>query len=361
MPVLVNVTGTEALAPTITAPKLMLAGFAERPACVPVPLSGTVNVPFVAFDVIVTVPEAAPAVVGANFAVNVAVAPAAICCPLVRPVLLNPVPVVVAWLIVIAALPEFVRVMVCWLELPTTTLLKLKLPGFALSVLPLATALPVSESVCGEFGALSVKTMLPVAPAVEVGVNCTLKERFAPGESVFGRARPVIPKPVPESVARLIVRLAFPLLLSVTFCVLVCPTVTLLKFKDAGDIVSAGSMPVPLNEMAVGEFEASLVTVNAPLAAPMAVGANCICTVTLCPTGTEDDGLPPTTVKPAPVILAAEMLTGAVPVFVTVTLWVALLPTDTFPNDTVVELGESTPAPPVEPPPVPPPPPAAVV
>ena len=48
-----------------------------------------------------------------------------------------------------------------------------------------------------------------------------------------------------------------------------------LGINDAGDIVSAGSMPVPFSEIAVGELDASLVTVNVPLAEPMAVGANC--------------------------------------------------------------------------------------
>jgi len=74
-------------------------------------------------------------------------------------------------LIVTVALPEFVSVMLCGLVLPATTLLKLKLPGFAPNVLPVATALPVIVSVCVEPDALSVKTMLPLAPVVDVGVN----------------------------------------------------------------------------------------------------------------------------------------------------------------------------------------------
>jgi hypothetical protein len=129
----------------------------------------------------------------------------------------------------------------------------------------------------------------------------------------------------------------------------------LLKFKDAGEIVSAGCMPVPLNETESDEFEASLVTVKVPLAAPRVVGANRSCRVTLCPTGTEAEGLPPMTVNPVPEICADAIFTAAVPVLVTVTLWVPLLPTLTFPNATVVELGESTPAcgSPVEPPPPP--------
>jgi len=83
----------------------------------------------------------------------------------------------------------------------------------------------------------------------------------------------------------------------------------------------------------------------------------------LCPTGTEVAGFPPTTVKAAPVIAAAAMLTGLVPVFVTVTLCIPVLPTATFPKLTLVELAESTPAPgsPGFPPPPPVPPTVALV
>jgi hypothetical protein len=197
--------------------------------------------------------------------------------------------------------------------------------------------------------------MLPVSGAVEVGVNETLNEIFAPAVMVFGSARPVIPKPVPETVARFTVRRAFPLLVSVTFCELVCPTVTLLKSSEEGEIVKAGCMPVPLSAIASGEFEASLVTVRVPFAAPKAVGANCIWTVMLCPTGIDAEGLPPMTVNPAPEMVAAERFTIAVPAFVTVTLCVAVLPTATLPNATLAEFAESTPALPVLPLPAPPP------
>lgn len=72
---------------------------------------------------------------------------------------------------VTVVLPEFVSVIVCVPVLPTTTLPKLTLPGLAVKVLFAATALPVIVSVCGEPGALSVKTILPLAAAVDVGVN----------------------------------------------------------------------------------------------------------------------------------------------------------------------------------------------
>jgi len=74
-------------------------------------------------------------------------------------------------LIVIVAFPEFVKVNVCELDALTATLLKLKLPGLTPSELPVATALPVIVSVCGGPDALSVNTMLPIEPVVDVGEN----------------------------------------------------------------------------------------------------------------------------------------------------------------------------------------------
>jgi hypothetical protein len=177
-------------------------------------------------------------------------------------------------LIVIVALPEFVSVNVCGLELPTTTLLKLKLPGFALRELPVATALPVMVSVCGDPGALSVNWMVPLAPVVDVGANCTVKVMFWPAVIVFGSPSELMVNPVPEIVARLMTRFEFPLFVRVTVCVLVWPTGTLLKFRDAGEIINAGPVPVPLSEIERGEFDASLVTVRVPVTAPTAVGAN---------------------------------------------------------------------------------------
>lgn len=102
---------------------------------------------------------------------------------------------------------------------------------------------------------------------------------------------------------------------------------------------------MPVSETASGELEASLVTVKVPDDAPDEVGANWICAVTLWPTPIEVARLPPVMVNPAPEMVAEETLTAAVPVFVMLKLCVALLPTATLPNETVVALGESTPGP----------------
>jgi hypothetical protein len=155
VPEFVRVTFTDAEAPVRILPKLMLAGLAVNAACVPVPPSVITSGEFVAVEATVIVPDAVPAAVGANFAVHVAVPPAAICCPDVIPLTLNPAPAAPILFTVIAAVPELVNATVCVPLPPTSTFPKLKLPGFALKVLPGGRALPVSERVCGEFGPLS--------------------------------------------------------------------------------------------------------------------------------------------------------------------------------------------------------------
>jgi hypothetical protein len=177
-------------------------------------------------------------------------------------------------LIVTDAVPLFVSVITCELLLLMATLLKLKLPGFAVKVLLAATALPVIGSICCKPAALSVKRMLPVAPFVDVGVNWTVNEAFWPAAMVFVGVNPLIPKPGPEITAAVMTRLAFPLFVNVTVCVLLAPMVMLLKASDAGEIAIVACVPVPLSEIESGELEASLVTTRLPVTAPLEVGAN---------------------------------------------------------------------------------------
>jgi hypothetical protein len=120
----------------------------------------------------------------------------------------------------------------------------------------------------------------------------------------------------------------------------------LLKFSDAGENAGTASSPVPLNAISRLEFVASLVTVRDPVAAAMEVGAKRICTVAVCPTANELDGVAPMTVKTPPETVAPEIFTAPVPVFVTVTVCVPLLPTATFPNPML--LGEAVRTPPPE-------------
>jgi hypothetical protein len=95
VPVFDKVTGTDALEPTVMFPNGMLPGVAVSAPWVPIPLRGMFSVGFVAVEVIAIFPGTVPFVVGAKVPVSVAVAPAAIVCPVVRPLALKPGPVVV--------------------------------------------------------------------------------------------------------------------------------------------------------------------------------------------------------------------------------------------------------------------------
>ena len=224
--------------------------------------------------VIVIEPDAAPVAVGENWAVNDVLCPAPKVNGRESPLMLNPVPVALAWEIVTLVLPVFVSVTVCGLDVPTTTPLKAMLPGFAINVEFAATALPAKLSVCGELGAPSVNTMLPVTPPDVAGVNCTLKDALWPDAIVAGSESPLIAIPLPEMVAAVTVRLAFPVFVRLTGCVALCPTVTFPKLTEAGVIARPGCIPDPLSEIARGEFEASLTIERLPDTIAADVGAN---------------------------------------------------------------------------------------
>jgi hypothetical protein len=274
VPAFVKVTFVVPVVPTSRLPKLTEEGFAARLPCVPLPVSGTVTVESFALLLIVMLPDAAPAAVGVNVATKLVLCPAAIVSGVEKPLMLNPVPDATTCETVAFAVPELVNVIVCGLLLPTCTLPKFTLPGFAVSVDVVETPLPNIASTWGDPGALSVNVMLPVAAPAAVGANCTLNESDWPPEIVFGSDSPEIPKPLPPTVARLMTTFVLPVFVSVTFCVLDWPTVTFEKFSVEGEIESPACVPVPLRETISGEFDASLITVSAPLTAPAAVGAN---------------------------------------------------------------------------------------
>jgi hypothetical protein len=176
VPPFVSVTFTVLLLPVSWLPKLTLPGFAVRLPAVPVPVTGIEMFESVAVLVTAIVPVAAPAIVGANCAVNEALCPAAIVNGVATPVTLKPGPVAAIWLTVALVLPEFVKVTVCCPVLETATLPNARLPGFAVNVELCETALPASEIICCDPGALSVSVMLPVAAPAVVGVNVTLND-----------------------------------------------------------------------------------------------------------------------------------------------------------------------------------------
>jgi len=76
--------------------------------------------------------------------------------------------------------------------------------------------------------------------------------------------------------------------------------------------------------MESGEFAAVLTTDAVPVALPATVGVNATLKLADCPADNVTRGAEPLSAKPLPATLTCEMLTAALPVFVTVTLCVAL-------------------------------------
>jgi hypothetical protein len=105
-------------------------------------------------------------------------------------------------------------------------------------------------------------------------------------------------------------------------CVVDVFTVTLPKFRLAALTVNLGlgaTVLVPLKATTtVLPVDELLVIVICPLAAPVAAGRNCTCSVTAWPGFNAAGRLPLMIVKPAPVMVAELTVTGAVPVDVRV-------------------------------------------
>jgi hypothetical protein len=107
--------------------------------------------------------------------------------------------------------------------------------------------------------------------------------------------------------------------------------------------IIVGAAPVPDNVTLVGEFVALLATLNAPLAAPIAVGANftVYCTLNV---GARTAGYNGwlTMLKPVPVADAELIAPGWLPIFVIVTVSVLLWFTTTLPKARLPGLAETT-------------------
>jgi hypothetical protein len=122
--------------------------------------------------------------------------------------------------------------------------------------------------------------------------------------------------------AELIVTDEVPLEVKVNVLVVEAFTVTLPNASVAAPTVNCGfaaAVPVPLRDMTDGfPVDDVLLMVSCPVAAPAAVGANCTCTVAVWVGFKVTGKVPPTIVKPAPLMFAEFTITGAVPLDVNV-------------------------------------------
>ena len=108
-------------------------------------------------------------------------------------------------------------------------------------------------------------------------------------------------------------------------------------------VIESPVVPVPIREMASGEFAASLTMEIVPDALPALFGAKSTWKDCDCPAAMEAVDIPPATEKPAPVTVACEIVTAAVPVLLRVRVCGLLDPVATLPKLKVAELAASVP------------------
>lgn len=143
-------------------------------------------------------------------------------------------------------------------------------------------------------------------------------------------------KPAPAIAAELTVTGEVPVDVSVSDCVVDVLTVTLPKLRVAALAVNwgltAAVLVPPSATVAVEPVDELLLIIICPLDVPVAVGKNCTCSVMDCVGFSVVGKLPPTIVKPGPVIATEFTVTGDVPVDVSVSDCVAAVFTVTLPK-----------------------------
>ena len=335
-PLEVKVTPSVALEFTVTSPKLRLVGLTVNcDVAVPVPLRLTTVVGFDdAVLVIVSEPVVAPAVVGANFTLSVVAWFGFRVIGKVAPDTVNPVPLIVANVIVSGMVPFEVNVTGRVALDPTATLPKLRLVGLtAIPAVPVPVPLKLTVAV-GLVDELLLIVSVPVAEPAAVGANFTVSVSVCLGLSVTGNVAPDTVNPVPLTAAEFTVTAPVPVEVSVTDCVALDPTVTLPKLRLAGLTVNVGvPVPVPLRlTVAVGLVDELLSIVSPPVTVPAAVGANFTPSVNVCFGFSVTGSVAPDTVNPAPLTATEFTITAPVPDEVSVTDCVALDPIATLPK-----------------------------
>ena len=240
------------------------------------------------------------------------------------PTIVNPAPVIAAEFTVTADVPVEVKVSDCVVAVFTVTLPKLK-PAALTTNCGLKAAILVPfrlTTVVAPAEELLLIEICPVAVPLTVGRNWTCSVTVSFGLNVTGKLPPTIVKPAPVMAAEFTVTAAVPVEVSVNDCVTDVFTVTLPKLKLAALTDSCGlssDVLVPLRfTTVVVPVEELLLIVTCPVAAPVTVGRNCTCNVTVWWGFNVAGRLPPIIVKPAPVMAAEFTVTAAVPVEVNV-------------------------------------------
>ena len=223
---------------------------------------------------------------------------------MVRPLKLNPGPVMEAFEIATLEPPELPKV-TDWVWLfPTATVPKLTLPGFAPSR-PGVTEVPERGTSKVEFVAVLRIVRSPVAAPVDFGANVTVKLMLWPAVRVRGTAKPVRRKALPVTFACETATVIPLELVSVAVALGVAPTCTCPKFRLPGFATSdpAATPVADRATLSVG-FDALLVMLRFPLAAPAACAAKVMVKTLLRPAVKLSGSVGAFRLNPAPLTVA---------------------------------------------------------
>ena len=156
---------------------------------------------------------------------------------------------------------------------PTDKLPKLTVEGVMLSAG--CTPLPLKGTTALTPCELEILT-LPVTVSELSGLKVMVMVAELPAASVSGVVIPLIFTSLADALICEMVRLEFPLLVSMTFCVAVLPALMLPKLTLAGlgVIVAEAATPAPVKVAEAGEFGALLEMLTEPFNVPAVDGAN---------------------------------------------------------------------------------------
>jgi hypothetical protein len=196
-----------------------------------------------------------------------------------------------------------------------------------------AVPTPVNDCVVGELAASLPNDNVPVAVPAAAGSKVTVKEALCPALRVTGNE-------IPDSVNSLLSMLAEEMVTDVFAAVTVplseslAPTATFPKLRLVGETDSSPwAVPIPDSGMLNGELSAVETTLKLPLIEPVPLGANVTVNVRLWLGSSAVGKLGPLIEKLEPLIFAAETVTASVPLFVTVSERLAVLPFCTLPKE----------------------------
>jgi hypothetical protein len=158
---------------------------------------------------------------------------------------------------------------------------------------------------------------VPVLVPIAVGLKVTLRVQLA--LAATNEPQVLVSEKLPLTLMLVIVRLAFPVFLSVTLCaLLLVPSFCAGKVKEVGERVTTGAVPVPVRLTVWAVGLALSVMVTTPVLVPAAVGLKVTLSVQLPLTATLD--LHVFVWEKSPLTVMLVMLRVALPVFLSVTL-----------------------------------------